>query len=529
MKQKGLLTGALLCLTHLISTAINVIPYPNKLIAKAGSYSIHETRTIFYYGESIINANYLQHELFPAAKLKSITKMPKGKTGIFLELLPIPEEGSTESYQLNVSKEFIHLSASSHTGLFYGIQTLRQLIADGKIPCVEIEDAPRFTWRAYMLDVSRHFRTKEFVKQMLDEMALLKMNVFHWHLTDDQGWRIEIKKYPKLTEVGGWRADSQTGGWNSDTYAGEPHGGFYSQEDIKEIIAYATDRHITVIPEIDMPGHARSAIATYPWLGVSKEVVDMPVRFGKVGQDVYDVADPRVFEFLRDVLDEVMALFPSEIIHIGGDEIDYEQWKNAPSIQKLMKEQKLATPADVQIYFTNKISNYLDSKGRRMMGWNEIMGKNIHEWQDKDDMEVSSSLAANAVVHFWKGDLKLVTEAATQGYSIVNSIHTETYLDYGYNSIPLSRSYAYNPIPEGLDTQHHDKIKGLGCQNWSEWTPTEERVEEQTFPRIAAYAEVGWTDLKNKNFERFALHLEAFKSRWEKLNIHYSRAYEPKK
>lgn len=527
MMQKGFLIGALLFMTHLATSAINVIPYPNKLITKEGSYSIKEMTTIFYSAESVTNANYLQRELFSDAKLKSVKKMPQGKTGIFLELLAPKAEGNTESYQLDVSKAFIHISATSNTGLFYGIQTLRQLTKAGEIPCVEIEDTPRFPWRAYMLDVSRHFRTKEFVKQMLDEMALLKMNVFHWHLTDDQGWRIEIKKYPKLTEVGAWRKDSQTGGWNSDTFSGEPHGGFYTQEDIKEIIAYATERHITVVPEIDMPGHARSAIASYPWLGVTKKVVDMPVRFGKVGQDVYDVADPRVFEFLQDVLDEVMALFPSEIIHIGGDEIDYEQWKNAPSIQKLMKEEDLATPADVQIYFTNKISNYLDSKDRRMMGWNEIMGKNIHEWQDKDDMEVSSSLAANAVVHFWKGDLKLVTEAASQGYSIVNSIHTETYLDYGYKTIPLSRSYAYNPIPEGLDARHHSKIKGLGCQNWSEWTPTEERVEEQTFPRIAAYAEVGWTDLKNKNFERFSHSLEDYKTRWKKLNINFSKVYEP--
>ncbi len=529
MMQKGLFIGALLILTHLATFAINVIPHPNKLITKDGSYTIRENTTLFYSTKAEATANYLRHELFPAAKLHSIKKVPKGKSGIILELIPAQTETSTESYQLSVTKNLIHIRAASNTGLFYGIQTLRQLINERMIPCVEIEDTPRFPWRAYMLDVSRHFRTKAFVKQMLDEMALLKMNVFHWHLTDDQGWRIEIKKYPKLTEIGAWRNDSQTGGWNSDTYSGEAHGGFYSQDDIKEIVAYAAQRHITVVPEIDMPGHARSAIASYPWLGVTKAPVTMPVRFGKVGQDVYDVADPRVFEFLKDVLDEVMTLFPSEIIHIGGDEIDYEQWKNAPSIQKLMKDQGLATPAEVQIYFTNKISNYLDSKNRRMMGWNEIMGKNIHEWQDKDDMEVSSSLASNAVVHFWKGDLKLVTEAATQGYSIVNSIHTETYLDYGYSSIPLSRSYAYNPIPEGLDSRHHDKIKGLGCQNWSEWTPTEERVQEQTFPRIAAYAEVGWTDLKNKNFERFSLNLEDFKTRWEKLSIHYSKNYEPKK
>lgn len=526
--QKKLLTGILLSLIFLSTEAIQIIPYPNHVVEKEGTFTIPKQFAIFCTDDAMQTAQFLQQEVFTQASVQSKKSLKNAKTGIVLELTNNADPRQEERYQLIVSKQNIHIKASTNTGLFYGVQTLRQLIRDNQIPCLEIEDTPRFSWRAYMLDVSRHFRTKAFVKQMLDEMALLKMNVFHWHLTDDQGWRIEIKKYPQLTEVGAWRKDSQTGGWNSDTFSGEKHGGFYTQEEIKEIVAYARERHITIVPEIDMPGHARSAIASYPWLGVTKQPVEMPVRFGKVGQDVYDVADPRVYQFLQDVLDEVMTLFPSEIIHIGGDEIDYSQWKDAPSIQQLMEKENLATPADVQIYFTNKISNYLDSKGRRMMGWNEIMGKNIHEWQDKGDMEVSSSLASNAVVHFWKGDLKLLTEAATQGYSIVNSIHTSTYLDYGYDYTPLSKSYAYNPVPDGLDQQFHANVKGLGCQMWSEWTPTEERVEFQTFPRIAAYAEVGWTNLNNKNLDRFLLNLETFKKRWEKQGIHFCKDSEPK-
>ena len=388
---------------------------------------------------------------------------------------------------------------------------------------VTIKDAPNFKWRAFMLDEARYFKGMEQVKLLLDEMAFLKMNVFHWHLVDDQGWRIEIKKYPKLTEIGSKRKSTQIGPlqWESPIQSAEPHEGFYTQEEIKEIIKYAKDRHITIVPEIEMPGHSTAAIASYPWLGTSKKETEVPIKFG-VGKDVFDVTNERTNQFLKDVLEEVMALFPSEVIHIGGDEVKYNHWKSSESVQKYMKEKKLATPADLQVYFTNNISKYLESKGRRMMGWNEIMGHNLHDYQDKNDTKTSQKLAEKSIVHFWKGDVKLAETAARNGYEIVNSLHNFTYLDYTYKTLSLSKAYSFDPIPEKLDEKYHDKIIGLGCQMWGEWIPTNGDMHYRVFPRIAAYAEIGWTAKKRKDFTFFKTALKNLQKRWTAKEIYFA-------
>lgn len=316
-----------------------------------------------------------------------------------------------------------------------------------------------------MLDESRYFHGEAFVKQMLDQMALMKMNTFHWHLIDDAGWRVEIKKYPLLTEVGAYRKDSEIGTWKSGKTSGEPHGGFYTQEQIKNIVAYAAERHINIVPEFEMPGHSSAAIAAYTWLGTAGKDIDVPVKFGRL-YDNYDVTKPEVITFIKDVLIELFDLFPSEVIHIGGDEVGYEVWEKSKSVQKYMKENNIKTPADLQIDFTNKISKFIEDNGRRMMGWNEILGKNIHKdfGEKKNDKEAETELAKNAIVHFWKGDIALLTDAAKKGYGIVNSLHSSTYLDYNYNNISLEKAYGFNPIPEGLDAQYHKNIYGLGCQ-----------------------------------------------------------------
>lgn len=374
-----------------------------------------------------------------------------------------------------------------------------------------------------MLDEARYFKGMEQVKMLLDEMAFLKMNIFHWHLVDDQGWRIEIKKYPKLTEIGSKRKSTQIGPlqWDSPIQSAEPHEGFYTQEQIKEIIAYAKERHITVVPEIEMPGHSTAAIASYPWLGTSKKEIEVPIKFG-VGKDVYDVTDPRVYTFLTDVLEEVMALFPSKIIHIGGDEVKYNHWKSSLSVRAYMKDKNLKTPADLQVYFTNKISKYLQSKGRRMMGWNEIMGHNLHAYQDQKDTKTTQKLAQESIIHFWKGDVQLATTAASNGYEIVNSLHNFTYLDYRYKNLPLSKAYSFDPIPEKLDEKYHDKVIGLGCQMWGEWIPTNGEMHYQVFPRIAAYAEVGWTEKEHKNFSSFKGALRNLQKRWTAKGIYFA-------
>ena len=435
-----------------------------------------------------------------------------------------------EGYLFESTKKNITIEAATKTGVFYGIQSLRQLLPPDfelnaqqdrsiAVPCVQITDKPRFPWRAFMLDESRHFKGMEVVKDLLDQMALLKMNVFHWHLADDQGWRIEINKYPKLTEIGAYRKNTQTSR-KSPERTGFPHEGFYTQEQITEIIRYAQDRHITIVPEIEMPGHAMAAIAAYPWLGVLGTTTEVPEIFG-IMEDSYDISDPNVIQFLKDVLTEVIALFPGEIIHIGGDEVKFDAWKNSDEIQEMMQKEKLDSPTDLQIFFTNHISNFIDSVGYRMMGWNDIMGGNVHNWQASEDVETKQSLAATAIIHFWKGSLDLVNKAVTNGYDVVNSHHAETYLDYNYQSIPLPKAYAFDPVPEGLDKKHEDKILGSGCQMWSEWIPEVEQMERQIFPRLAAYAEVGWTPKVQRDFEQFQNALSILKERWKLLGINY--------
>lgn len=270
-----------------------------------------------------------------------------------------------------------------------------------------------------------------------------------------------------------------------------------------------------------MPGHSTAAIASYSWLGTSKKEIEVPIKFG-VGKDVYDVTNPRVYQFLTDVLDEVIALFPSKVIHIGGDEVKYNHWKASTSVLKYMNEKKLKTPADLQVYFTNSISKYLQSKGRRMMGWNEIMGHNLHHYQDKKDTETSQKLAKETIIHFWKGDVNLATTAASNGYEIVNSLHSYTYLDYKYKNFPLSKAYSFNPIPKDLDKKYHNKIIGLGCQMWGEWIPTNGNMHYQTFPRIAAYAEIGWTNIDRKDFKYFKYSLKNLQKRWTHKEIYFA-------
>lgn len=527
----------LLCCMALVATclgrpsqAANIIPQPEQVKTLPGNFNLSGTTAIIHNGNLPNEAGFLR-EVIKATQGLQLNIQSKGGNSNVIRLVIDKKAGrelGPEGYRLQVNQDQILLTAPSDKGIFYGIQTLRQLIpanADNNayaIGCVSIQDKPRFSWRAFMLDEGRYFKGASVVKQLLDEMALLKMNVFHWHLTDDQGWRIEIKKYPLLTTIGSKRDSTQSGHWNSPTFDGKVHQGFYTQEQIKDIIRYAAERHITIIPEIEMPGHSSAAIAAYPWLGCTGKQIKVPGTFG-VHYDVFDVTNPKVITFLEDVLQEVLTLFPSKVIHIGGDEVKYDQWKASGTIQAFMKEKGLGTPADLQIWFTNKISNYLAGKQRRMMGWNEIMGSQVHEYSDKNGPGAKEKLAAGTIVHFWKGELKLITEAVSKGYDIVNSYHEFTYLDYDYKSIPLTKAYSFNPIPEGLDAQYHNKILGLGCQMWGEWIPTVESMNKMVFPRLAAYAEAGWTPLAQKNFDTFQQSLSFFYARWDKAGINYGK------
>ncbi|MCG8307645.1 MAG: beta-N-acetylhexosaminidase [Cytophagales bacterium] len=510
----AMLSSALSCTTHECpEQPIEIIPYPNQLVTKEGCVDL--SRGCRILGET-------EHGRYLYEKLGDLG-IAKGK-GAKIEFKPAdqPNNLGEEGYQLIARKKVITIAANGKKGQFYGIQTLLQLVNGTTVAAVEIEDVPTFGWRAYMLDESRYFHGEEFVKQVLDQMAMLKMNTFHWHLTDDAGWRIEIKKYPLLAEVGGSRSDSEIDGWGSGKTSGEPHSGFYTQKQIKDIVAYAADRNITVVPEFEMPGHSSAAIAAYTWLGTAGKDIDVPVKFGR-HYDNYDVTNPKVEQFVKDVLNELFELFPSDVIHIGGDEVGYKVWEDSEHVQEYMRENGLETPADLQIAFTNKISKYIESKGRRMMGWNEIMGINVHKGfeEKKDDKDAKTELAKNVVVHFWKGDIQLITEAAQKGYSIVNSLHTNTYLDYDYKYINLEKAYGFNPIPEDLNEKYHKNILGLGCQMWSEWTPTNKDVERQTFPRIAAYAEAAWTARDNKDYSRFRKSMDKITMIWDELGISF--------
>ena len=282
---------------------------------------------------------------------------------------------------------------------------------------------------------------------------------------------------------------------------------------------YAAKRHITIVPEVSMPGHASAAIASYSWLGTSGKQIKVPGKFG-VHYEVFNVADPKVMKFLDEVTDEVIAIFPGAVFHIGGDEVKYDQWKNSPEICAYMTKHNLKTPAELQVYFTNEISNMLAAKGKRMMGWNEVTGDKLHEYQsDADTKGVKQELASGTIVHFWKGDTALIRKTIEKGYDIVNSYHVYTYLDYSYESIPLEKAYSFDPVPEGLTEDQKGRVLGLGCQMWGEFIPTVESMNLKVYPRLAAYAETGWTDASNKDYQRFIDKLNFFLQKWNTKGI----------
>ena len=504
----------------------SIIPYPNKLVEGVGEFE--------FKGDLIIEYPI---EFKPEMELlKSLFKEEYSTNFIFSKRAQlIVKTNNTlekETYLLNIKTDKIIVEASTGSGCIYAFQTIRQLMkltghGSFRIPACTLEDKPRFSWRSYMLDEGRQFVGKKSVLKLLDQMMLLKMNIFHWHLTEDAGWRIEIKKYPLLTKIGSWR-DSTTYftqrydslkkklDWSKLLSDPNPTGGFYTQEDIKEIVAYAAARHIIVVPEIEMPGHAIAAIAAYPWLCNGKEQLKVFTEMIGISKYAFNVADPKTKQFLEDVLSEVMALFPGKIIHIGGDEVKYDTWKNNLDIKKLMEKEGITSYSDVQVNFTNQISNYLERNGFRMMGWNEIIG-NVHV--DGGEQKVTSKLASKTIIHFWKGDSVLLANALSKGYDVVYSRNIHTYLDLPPTRIRLSDAYNFSPIPNNLTKEQEKHIIGIGCQMWGECNPSIIDVYYHTFPRIAAYAEVGWTNEQTKDFNRFSKSIIPLIKYWEKQGI----------
>lgn len=385
MKLKSLIV-VLLCIVVCSSCeqppieAYAVLPQPQEINYVQGFVKLKDKPMVVYSNklsnEALLLASYLKNDFAVEVTLEE--GKDKGDVILLLDSTVLPDKKG--GYVLEAAGSRITIKASTPEGVFNGVQTLRQIIKEreGRLTVQKalVTDYPAFSWRAFMLDEGRYFKGKEVVLNLLDRMAELKMNVFHWHLTDDQGWRIEIKKYPKLTEVGAFRDSSEINHFHSNVFDGKPHGGFYTQDDIKEVVDYAAKRHIMIVPEIEMPGHASAAIASYPWLGTTGKQIKVPCNFG-VHYNAYNVADPRVIQFQEDVLEEVIALFPSPVIHIGGDELRYNAWKESPMVRNYMKQNKITSPGGLQVFFTNNISNFLASKNRHMMGWNEITGAQV--------------------------------------------------------------------------------------------------------------------------------------------------------
>lgn len=499
-----------------------LIPQPYEVTYTPGVYKMSDEMTIGYPTELSNEAQLLQAYLSSEFEIEATLKEGKDRADVLLQLDSALLPDKPEGYVMDVASGKIKIKANTATGVQHGIQTLRQIIKEkeGKhiIQRATVTDYPAFSWRAFMLDEGRYFKGKQAVKNVLDQMALLKMNVFHWHLTDDQGWRIEIKKYPKLTEIGSSRDSTEINHFHSEVYDGKPHSGFYTQDDIKEIVAYAGKYHIQVVPEIEMPGHASAAIAAYPWLGATGKQIKVPCKFG-VQYDVFNVADPQVVQFFEDVISEVITLFPSEVLHIGGDEVRYNQWNESAKVQEYMKKNGLKTSAELQVFFTNHMSNYLVSKNKRMMGWNEITGDRLHAYQAEASTDVDQQLAKSTIVQFWEGDPQIMINTIKKGYNVVNSHNVHTYLDYA--SITLPKAYDFNPIPKDLPVELNDKVLGFGCQMWCEFVPTIENMNTKVYPRLAAYAECGWTDASNKEYERFLKAMEFFKKKWADQGIVY--------
>lgn len=515
---------------------LSVIPKPFKLERKTESFTVNDKTIIVVENgdaESIRVANIMAERFKVAAGLPLLvdgTKKYSSRKNVILFTKAMADQRiGREGYQLSVSSGAVVIRASDPAGFFYGMQTIFQLLPaeihgnspahiTWQIPGVEIVDKPRFEWRGMHLDVGRHYMSLDFIKKYIDNMAMHKLNVFHWHLTEDQGWRIEIKKYPKLTEVGGWRKETLIGHLDDKPhrYDGKRYGGFYTQQEAKEIVAYAKERFITVVPEIEMPGHAKAAIAAYPELGVTGKPVEVATHWG-IFPDIFNVEES-TFSFLEDVLTEVMEIFPSEYIHIGGDEAIKDQWKASDKIQKKIKELGLKDEHELQSYFVKRIEKFINSKGRKIIGWDEIL---------------EGGLAPNATVMSWQGIEGGIAAAQANHDVIMTPIQslyfwwyqgekkTEPLAAGGF--ISLETVYRYEPIPSVLTAEQSKHILGAqGCA-WTEYMEDEAKVEYMVFPRISALSEIVWTPKENKDWNDFKSRMGKQFKRYDQRKINYSK------
>lgn len=517
-----------------IENHYNIIPKPEAMIPRKGHFEITGNTKILYFPDN--------EELAGVANF--FARLLKTSSGMSLQVEAAfsgePSNGNIlfvqknnhlgdEGYFLTVKPELIVLSAASSDGIFYGVQTMRQLLPPElesdhfvdqiawTIPSVEIEDMPRFSYRGLHLDVGRHFFPPEFIKEYLDLMALYKYNTFHWHLTEDQGWRIEIKKYPKLTEVGAYRKETLVGHYtrNNQKFDGKKYGGYYTQDEVRDIVAYAKKLHITVIPEIELPGHSLAALASYPELGCTGGPYEVATGWG-VFKDVYCAGNDETFNFLEDVLTEVMDLFPSKYIHIGGDECPKERWKECEKCQARIKREGLKDEHELQSYFIKRIEKFLNQHGREIIGWDEIL---------------EGGLAPGATVMSWRG-VKGGIQAAKMKHNVIMTPGTYCYFDHYQGPkekeplaiggfLPLEKVYSYDPVPAELEKEETKYILGTQGNVWTEYMATTDKVEYMVYPRACALAEVAWGPKERMNYDDFLKRLEPNLERLKVMAVNY--------
>jgi hexosaminidase len=530
-----------------------LIPRPRHRTSGSGTFTIDERTRIAAEPATESTAQYLQQVL------RASTRLPLSGSGdasdapvIALRIAASPDDlpagpgGSRdEAFRLTVTEDGVVVEGGGAAGVFYGVQALLQLLpadvfrrgqvrtAEWTLPVTTVEDAPAFAWRGVMLDVARHFRTKAEVLRVIDQLAVHRINRMHFHLTEDQGWRIEIKKYPRLTEVGSWRRESQVGAHVPDAdgvlqvpgYDGRPHGGFYTQDDIREIVAYAEDRFVTVVPEIETPGHVRAALAAYPELGVHPDRdLEVWTEWG-IAHDVMN-ADDSTVQFFKDVFDEVIALFPSAYIGLGGDECPKDQWEDDPRTQDRIRELGLADEEQLQAWIIGQLAAHIESHGRRAFGWDEILE--------------GGTLSQSATVVSWRGLQGAVT-AARRGHDVISTPDDQVYLDYRQSDLPnepipisivltVDDVYAFDPVPSSLTDEERSHVIGGQANMWTEHVDTVQRLDYQLFPRVTALAEALWSaDVAGpRDVADFRERLTERLDRLDALGIEYRRESGPR-
>lgn len=509
-------------------TEISVVPKPSEMVITKGSYSFSKSTKIFIDYENQKPAAHYLSDLFKNAAGYSIaiSESKDNATIIFSK----DENIKTEAYHLEVTPKKINIKASDAAGYFYAIQTLRQLLPASIeevnnnekkwfVPSIVIADQPRFSWRGMHMDFSRHFFSIDEVKTFLNYMALYKLNTYHMHLTDDQGWRIEIKKYPLLTEKGAWRVESTHDKTCNELAKKDPlfiidpqhyhdrdgekkYGGFFTQEQIKEIITYAAERQIEVIPEIDMPGHLKSAIDNYPYLSCTNEA-----GWGEIFSSPACLGKETTYEFTKNILIEVAELFPSKYIHIGGDEVNIQSWKECPLCQKAIKDNHLKNEHELQSFFNRDIESFLNSKGKKLLGWDEI---------------VEGGLSKDGTMMWWRNWAPTMRDiTAKHGNDMVITPCFEYYFDAQHEVTPFEKVYKYEPVPENFTKEQTKHILGVQANLWSEMIPNFKRLQYMAFPRMLALAETAWTSKENKSSENFQKRMEIQYQRLDALGIRY--------